>query len=86
MVLMKAGLWSIVNDTEKAPEAETDTEVVAKYTAHRDSQGRQSRGSRGSSCSPKHISGGAALPQQLTGTILYIQDSQRVLFMLAVRN
>ena len=37
MVLMKAGLWSIVNGTEKAPEAEADAEVTAKYTARRDS-------------------------------------------------
>ena len=37
MVLMKAGLWSIVNGTEKVPEAEADAEVKAKYTACRDS-------------------------------------------------
>ena len=36
-VLMKAGLWSIVNGMEKAPEAEVDAEVKAKYTARRDS-------------------------------------------------
>ena len=33
MVLLKTGLWSIVNGTEKAPEAEVDAEVKAKYTA-----------------------------------------------------
>ena len=37
MVLMKAGLWSIVNGSEKSPEAEADAEVIAKYTARRDS-------------------------------------------------
>ena len=49
-------------------------------------QGRQSRGSRGSNCSPKDISGGAMLPLHPTGTILYIQSSQRAVDMLAVRN
>ena len=34
---MKAGLWSIVNGTEKAPVAEADAEVIARYTALRDS-------------------------------------------------
>ena len=37
MVLMKAGLWSIVNGTENAPEAGADSGVIAKYTARRDS-------------------------------------------------
>ena len=37
MVLMKAGLWSIVNGTENAPEAEADADVIPKYTARRNS-------------------------------------------------
>ena len=37
MVVMKVGLWWIVNSTDKAPEAEVDAEVIAKYTACRNS-------------------------------------------------
>ena len=37
MVLMKAGLWSIVNGTENAPGTDADPDVIAKYTARRDS-------------------------------------------------
>ena len=35
MVLMKEGLWTIVNGTEKAPE-EREAEKLAKFAARRD--------------------------------------------------
>ena len=37
MVLMKAGLWSIVSGTETAPDSEADADVRAKFAARRDS-------------------------------------------------
>ena len=38
MVMMKAGLWSIVSGTEMVPESEADAEVHAKFAARRDSE------------------------------------------------
>ena len=36
MVLMKEGLWSIVNETESAPNAETHAALYAKFIERRD--------------------------------------------------
>ena len=43
-------------------------------------------GGAGGAIAPPNISVGEHHSQNLTGNILYIQNSQRVLFMLAVRN
>ena len=37
MVLLKEGLWSIVNGTERAPRGE-DEEKLAKFAARKDEQ------------------------------------------------
>ena len=36
MALMKEGLWGIVNETEAAPNAETQADLYAKFIARRD--------------------------------------------------
>ena len=59
---------------------------TAERNGEQNDIGSQGRQSRGSNCFPKYISEGAALPQLCTGAILYIQNSQRALFTLSVRN
>ena len=67
-----------VDDYDYIEEVESELYMcdIKKRKTSMGIQGRWSRGSRGDNCSPKYISGGAPLPQHLTGTILNIRTAK----------